>query len=57
MGVFMETTPATNLKRQERTAFLLLTVVLFPVLAVMIVASYGFAVWFWQMFISGPPGS
>ena len=53
----METTPATNLKRQERTAFLLLTVVLFPVLAVMIVASYGFAVWFWQMFISGPPGS
>jgi len=22
---------------------------------VMIVASYGFIVWFWQMFVSGPP--
>ncbi len=52
----MEASPTTNIKRQERTAFLLLAVVLFPVLAVMIVASYGFAVWFWQMFISGPPG-
>nr|WP_243040021.1 periplasmic nitrate reductase, NapE protein [Dyella sedimenti] len=43
-------------RRQERTAFLLLAVALFPVLAVLTVASYGFAVWFWQMFVSGPPG-
>jgi nitrate reductase NapE len=56
MEVYVEASPTTNIKRQERTAFLLLAVVLFPVLAVMIVASYGFAVWFWQMFISGPPG-
>lgn len=45
-----------ELKRTERRAFLWLTVVLFPVLAVAIVATYGFVVWFWQMFISGPPG-
>lgn len=52
----METSPQTSPRRQERNAFLLLTVVLFPVLAVLFVASYGFAVWFWQMFVSGPPG-
>lgn len=45
-----------NLKRKERTAFLLLTVALFPILAIAIVVTYGFIVWFWQMFISGPPG-
>jgi periplasmic nitrate reductase NapE len=43
-------------QRQERTAFLILTVALFPVIAVAIIAAYGFAVWIWQMF-SGPPGS
>ncbi|AIF48625.1 hypothetical protein [Dyella japonica] len=40
--------------KQERTTFLLL-LVLFPVLSVMFIAAYGFAVWFWQMFVSGPP--
>jgi len=43
-------------KRQERLVFLLLTVALFPILAVLTVASFGFAVWIWQMF-NGPPGS
>jgi nitrate reductase NapE len=42
-------------KARERTAFLLLTAVVFPTLAVLFVAAYGFAVWFWQMFVSGPP--
>lgn len=42
-------------KGQERMVFLLLTVALFPILAVLLVASYGFAVWVWQMF-NGPPG-
>ena len=53
----MESTLAdTGSKRRERQAFLLLTAVLFPVLAVAIVVIYGFIVWFWQMFVSGPPG-
>ena len=43
-------------RRRERAAFLLLTAVLFPLLAVLIVAGYGFAVWVYQMF-AGPPGT
>ncbi len=42
-------------KAQELRAFLFLTVILFPVLAVLIVSGYGFAVWIWQIF-NGPPG-
>lgn len=41
-------------KRRERVAFLLLTAVVFPLATVLIVASYGFIVWVWQMF-AGPP--
>lgn len=41
-------------KRSELTLFLFITVVLFPVLSVMVVGGYGFAVWIWQMF-NGPP--
>ncbi|MBX9402616.1 periplasmic nitrate reductase, NapE protein [Lysobacter sp. BMK333-48F3] len=41
-------------KRRERAAFLLLTGVVFPLLAVLAVAGYGFAVWIWQIF-TGPP--
>nr|WP_169303008.1 periplasmic nitrate reductase, NapE protein [Thalassotalea mangrovi] len=42
-------------KSRERNTFLFLTVVLAPVLAVVIVGSYGFIVWISQM-IYGPPG-
>ncbi|MFC4527225.1 periplasmic nitrate reductase, NapE protein [Dyella halodurans] len=52
----MEASPETITKQQERTVFLVLTVALFPALAVAIVVSYGFAVWVWQMF-NGPPGT
>lgn len=41
--------------REELKAFLFLTVVLAPVLSVLIVAGYGFAVWIGQMLL-GPPG-
>ena len=41
-------------KARERRAFLLLTLVIFPLLAVCVVAGYGFLVWMWQMF-AGPP--
>jgi nitrate reductase NapE len=42
-------------KRRELTVFLFLTLVLAPLLAVMIVAGYGFLVWMYQI-IAGPPG-
>jgi len=41
-------------KRRELTAFLFLTLILAPFLAVLIVAGYGFAVWMYQI-IMGPP--
>jgi len=45
--------PATR-KRSELRAFLFLTVVMAPVLAVIVVGSYGLAVWIYQLF-AGPP--
>lgn len=48
------TESAGSSKRRERAAFLLLTGVVFPLLAVLVVAGYGFVVWIWQIF-TGPP--
>jgi periplasmic nitrate reductase NapE len=31
------------------------TIVLAPILAVLIVSGWGFVVWMWQTFVSGPP--
>jgi periplasmic nitrate reductase NapE len=42
-------------KRMEIFAFLFLTAVVMPALAVATVGGYGLAVWVYQM-ISGPPG-
>jgi len=42
-------------KRMEVFAFLFLTAVLMPALAVAFVGSYGLAVWVYQM-AAGPPG-
>ena len=42
-------------KSEELRSFLFLTVVMVPVLTVMFIAAYGFAVWFYQMLIGGPP--
>ena len=42
-------------RRRELLAFLFLTVVLAPVLAVAIVGGWGFVVWMYQI-IYGPPG-
>ena len=42
-------------RRRELFMFLFLTVVLFPLISVMVVGGYGFAVWIWQIF-NGPPG-
>jgi periplasmic nitrate reductase NapE len=43
-------------KTQELRSFLFLSVVMAPVLAVILVAGYGFVVWMVQLF-AGPPGS
>ena len=51
----LDTSPGQPRKRREILLFLFITVVLFPVLSVMIVGGYGFAVWIYQM-IAGPPG-
>ena len=42
-------------RRMEIFAFLFLTAILMPALAVAAVGSYGFAVWIYQM-AAGPPG-
>ena len=41
-------------KRREWAVFLFLTLVLAPVIAVLVVAGYGFLVWMYQI-IMGPP--
>ena len=46
--------PETPDKGRELKAFLFLTVVMVPALAGLIVATYGLAVWIYQM-IMGPP--
>lgn len=51
----MDTGTGQRGKRRELLLFLFITVVLFPLLSVMIVGGYGFAVWIYQMF-AGPPG-
>lgn len=41
-------------KRRELFVFLFLTLVLAPVIAVLVVAGYGFLVWMYQI-VAGPP--
>lgn len=41
-------------KRREFAVFFFLTFILAPILVVLIVAGYGFAVWMFQL-IAGPP--
>ena len=46
---------AARPRRMEIFAFLFLTAVVMPALAVATVGSYGLAVWIYQM-LAGPPG-
>lgn len=55
-GAQMASGTQANSKGRETTAFLLLTVCLFPALTVAFIAIFGFVVWVSQM-IGGPPGS
>ena len=51
-------TPARppSTRQEELRSFLFFTVVMAPALAVLLVATYGFIVWMWQL-IAGPPGT
>ena len=55
MSVADETSERPRRRRMEIFAFLFLTAVLMPGLAVAAVGSYGLAVWVYQM-AAGPPG-
>ena len=50
-----DATSRVRVKRMEIFAFLFLTAIVMPVLAVGTVGSYGLGVWIYQMF-AGPPG-
>jgi nitrate reductase NapE len=47
---------ASQTRTEELRSFLFLTAVMAPVLAVIVVGGYGFAVWLYQMF-AGPPAA
>ncbi|MGY5451506.1 trimethylamine N-oxide reductase system protein TorE [Agarivorans sp. MS3-6] len=49
------TVPEQQSKSSEWKTFLFITIILFPVLAVILVGGYGFTVWMLQL-LMGPPG-
>lgn len=55
MSVTDNTEKRARRRRMEIFAFLFLTAVMMPALAVASVGSYGLAVWIYQM-VAGPPG-
>ncbi|MCE8026301.1 periplasmic nitrate reductase, NapE protein [Billgrantia aerodenitrificans] len=42
-------------KKKELKLFLFIAILLFPILAIAVVGSFGFSVWIYQTF-TGPPG-
>ena len=55
MSAADDTNPRARRRRMEIFAFLFLTAVMMPALAVAAVGSYGLAVWIYQI-ANGPPG-
>jgi periplasmic nitrate reductase NapE len=55
MSAAVDTNVRARRRRMEIFAFLFLTAVMMPALAVAAVGSYGLAVWIYQM-AAGPPG-
>lgn len=53
----MQQDPADNTRREEWRTFLFLAVVMAPVLAVIGVGGYGFAVWMFQLLTGRLPGA
>jgi nitrate reductase NapE len=52
----MESPTPPHTRAEELRAFLFLSVIVAPVIAMIVVGGYGLLVWIFQMF-SGPPGS
>lgn len=52
----MENNENAPTRREETKVFLFLTVILAPILAVLTVAGYGFAVWMFQTLTGHLPG-
>ena len=50
-----ETSALARTRREEITAFIILAVLIWPVLAVGVVGGFGFLIWMYQV-IFGPPG-
>jgi|TARA_B110000014_G_C20043099_1_gene542277 nitrate reductase NapE len=46
-----------QVKKYERNTFIFLSVFLAPILSVIIVAGFGFAIWFSQLAFFGPPST
>jgi periplasmic nitrate reductase NapE len=55
MRELMRVSEPADLRRSERLLFFLLAVVIWPFIAVGVVAGWGFLVWMYYMF-TGPPG-
>lgn len=56
MSASLDTGDRLRRRRMEVFAFVFLTVVVMPALAVATVGSYGLGIWLYQM-VAGPPGS
>jgi nitrate reductase NapE len=54
-GLLMTEPQPESTRTEELRSFAFLAVVMAPILAVVLIASYGFAIWFYQMIIGGPP--
>lgn len=54
-GEVMDNAEPVSTKAQELRAFLFLTVVLAPVLAIAVVGGYGFFVWMYQLLTGSLP--
>ncbi len=54
-GAVTDTATGQEEKRRELWLFLVVTLIVFPLIAVGVVGGYGFVVWVFQM-IAGPPG-
>lgn len=50
------TLSAPSTRQEELRSFLFFTVVMAPVISVLLVATYGFVIWMYQL-LAGPPGS
>jgi nitrate reductase NapE len=56
-SIMNQPTSPEQQRKYERNTFIFLTVFLAPILSVIIVACFGFAIWFSQLAFLGPPSA